>query len=64
MKINELTDTYQIMSIKQTADFLGVSRSTIYKWTDARILLSYRLGGKVLYRKSEVLKALIESKQK
>lgn len=61
---NELTDTNQIMSISQTAGLLGVSRSTIYRWTDAGILLSYKLGGKVFFKKDEVLKTLNESKQK
>ena len=61
---NELMNTYQIMSIDQTAGFLGVSRATIYRWTDARILISYKMGGKVFYKKEEVLKVLTESKQK
>lgn len=60
---NELADTYQILSINQTAGFLGVSRATIYRWTDARILISYKMGGKVFYKKDEVFKALSESKQ-
>jgi len=40
----------------EVSDILRISLSTLYNYTKLRILKSYRLGSRVLYKKSEVLK--------
>lgn len=45
-------------TIKETAELLRVSRPTLKRWTDAELLTAYKVGGKVLYNRQEVINSL------
>ena len=43
---------------KQTAEYLGISLSTLYNWTRDNKIKSHYIGDKVYYKMSEIEKAL------
>lgn len=43
---------------QETADFLKIDLSTLYHWTKKGKLVSFGLGGRVYYRRSQVESAL------
>ena len=43
---------------KETAQLLNVSLVTLSSWTKKSILKSYKIGSRVLYKKSEVIQSL------
>lgn len=47
-----------IYSREQTASFLSISFPTLRKWTKDGTLKCYQLGGRVYYKKEEIIKAL------
>jgi len=42
----------------EAVKFLGKSRQTLIKWRKAGIIRSYRLGGRLYFKSSELLEAL------
>lgn len=48
----------EVMDVKTTARFLGITRKTLMKWVDAKIIPVIPAGGRKLFRKSRVLEAL------
>jgi len=48
----------ELLTRKQTADLLKITLPTLWAWTNKDILPAYRIGNKIRYKKSEVLKAL------
>lgn len=67
---SELQDLYQKMkaqeetkwlSRQETADKLGVSFVTLHKWNYKGILHAHKMGGKVLYKLSDVEEKLSKS---
>lgn len=48
----------------QTAALLDVSLVTIHDWTNKGILLSYRLGNRVYYKRSEIDAAMTQITRK
>ena len=51
------------ISRKDTAQLLNVSLVTLSTWTKRSILKSYKIGSRVLYKKSEVIESLREVEQ-
>ncbi len=51
---------------KETEQYLKITGVTRWSWTKAGILKSYKIGGRLRYKKNEVMEALIqiESKRK
>lgn len=47
-----------LMSPKETAKFFGVDQSTIYLWRKRGFINSYSLGGRIYYKRNELLSAL------
>lgn len=47
-------DTEKLLSRNETASFFGISLVTLNKWSKLGILNSYKLGGKVMYKLSEL----------
>ena len=47
---------------KETAEMLSISLPTLNSYTKKKILLGYRLGRRVLYKESEIEKALLRMK--
>lgn len=51
-------DDDKLLSRQETADLLRISLVTLWEWTRKDLIPAYRIGGKVRYKKSEVLQAL------
>lgn len=47
-----------LLNRKEAAHLLGISLVTLWKWTDNNTLPAFRMGKKIFYKKSEVIKAL------
>ena len=52
----------ELMSRIETSELLGVNLVTVHKWVNQGLLSCYKLGGKVYFKRSEVMDA-IESRQ-
>ena len=61
LQLNEQTD--QLLTREETAKLLSVSLVTLWDWTKKDIIPAYRIGNKVRYKKSEVLKSLNRKNQ-
>lgn len=48
----------ELLSRKEAAQFLSISLSTLKNWTYSKVVIGYRLGGKVYYKKQELIKSL------
>lgn len=48
----------KLMTRKEVARFFGVSLVTVHNWNKSGILKPYRIGNKIRYKESEILKAL------
>jgi excisionase family DNA binding protein len=46
LRIHDLTDEDQLLDIKRAAEFLGVSETSLRRWTNAGLLASLRIGGR------------------
>lgn len=46
----------------QTANYLGISKVTLWKWTKDGKLQSYHISGRIRYKRDEVLNAVQEVK--
>lgn len=44
----------KVMTVKEVASLLDVDLSTLYRWNKQGVLKRQRIGGKVVYRASEV----------
>lgn len=51
------------ISRKDTAQLLNISLVTLSTWTKRSLLKSYKIGSRVLYKKSEVIESLREVEQ-
>ncbi len=51
-------DDEKFISRQETATLFGVSLVTIWQWERKGIISGFRIGNKVLYRKSQLLEAL------
>tara|TARA_R110000772_G_C13306320_1_gene439386 strand:+ start:4745 stop:5059 length:315 start_codon:yes stop_codon:yes gene_type:complete len=56
---NGLNQSEQLISREQTAELLNVNLSTLWAWTKKGKLLSYGIGNKVFYKRSEIENSLI-----
>lgn len=46
------------ITLKEAAKYLGVSLPTLYSYTNKSLLKKYKLGGRMFYKKSELVKAI------
>lgn len=58
----EKSDLPELITPKQTANYLGISKVTLWKWTKEGKLLSYQISGRIRYKRDEIIKALQEVK--
>lgn len=54
------SDNDLLLTREETAKMLSISLVSLWEWTRKDIIPAYRIGGKVRYKKSEVLKSLIK----
>lgn len=52
----------ELLTRKQTATLLRITLVTLYHWTKEGRLQSYKIGGRIRYKKDEVLTAVKEVK--
>ena len=48
----------ELLTRKETAELLSVNIATIWRWTNAGILIQYGISGRTYYKRSEVLEAV------
>jgi hypothetical protein len=53
----------QLLNDQQTAEILGVKRKTVHVWKQKHLLPYHQLGGRIFYKRGEVLAALEASTQ-
>ena len=53
----------ELITRQETAKILKVSLSTLLNWRKAGIIIDYRIGNKVRYKKSEILNSLTKINQ-
>lgn len=51
-------DEERPLSQSEAIKFLGKSRQTFYTWRKKGIIISYRLAGRIYYKKAELINAL------
>lgn len=52
----------EFLSVKQAMVLIGVSRVTLYRWQREGRVRPYKAGRRVLYRRSELLAALVKGR--
>lgn len=57
--IHENNDTF--LTVRETAALLNVSAVTLRKYSKSRLIPYYKIGGKILYKKSEVIEAVTQT---
>ncbi len=50
----------QYLTRQQVAEMFSVDISTVHNWTKKGILIAYQIGGRVLYLRKEVEKAIVK----
>jgi len=48
----------EFLSVKQAMTLIGVSRVTLHRWRAQGLLHAHKIGGRVLYLREEVMRAL------
>ena len=51
-----------LLTRKETADKLKISLVTLNEWTKRGLIQSYLIGGRVLYKESEIVNSLFKTK--
>lgn len=59
---NSETDEDELMTRQATADLLKINVATLWRWTNRGRIKSYGMGGRVYYKRSEVLESLTDLK--
>lgn len=55
----EAKKTVEFLTSKEVMVWLKISRQTLHRWKEKGILTAYNVGGKILFKKSEIL-AMVE----
>jgi len=50
--------TDELLNVEEACTYLRVSKVTIHKWKKKRLIVSYRIGRRIYFKKHEMLKAL------
>ena len=48
----------EILSVSETCNKYGVSKSTLWRWEKSKYLIPVRMGSKCFYKKTDIIKAL------
>ena len=49
----------ELMTREETANYFKVNISTLYNWTKKRLLISYGIGNRVYYKRSEIEEKIV-----
>ena len=55
VKNNQMSETLNLMTVRESANYLNVSNSLIRKWISNRDIIHIRLGGKIMLRKQTLI---------
>ena len=55
----ETSKNKDLMTRKEAANMLSVSLTTLRSWTVQKIIKSYKLGGRIYYKRNEILESMI-----
>jgi excisionase family DNA binding protein len=58
LKTMATADNETYLTRQEVSNLLNVSLPTIWAWTNKGVLVSYRIGNKIRYRKSEIIAAM------
>ena len=61
LELEERLDTSQgkeILTMKATAEWLKVSRQSLHRWKNEGVIPAYFLGGKLFFKRSEILEII------
>jgi hypothetical protein len=56
----DTTSKDKLLTREQTAEMLSISLGTLWSWSKKGILISYRIGNKIMYKQQEVYESLIK----
>jgi excisionase family DNA binding protein len=51
-------DSDKILTRKEVCELFGVTEATLYNWSNEKILVNYKVGRRVYYKKSDVFAIL------
>ena len=54
----------EFITRQQVADMLHIDLSSVHNWRKKGVLTAYQIGGRVIFKKSEILDQIIELKTK
>lgn len=58
-----MVEVREFLSVKQAMVLLGVSRVTLHRWRQQRLIVPRKVGRRVLYLRSEILAAVAGLRQ-
>lgn len=61
-KVIESKKTTEFLTSNEVILWLKISRPTLHRWKEKGILTSYSIGGKILFKKSEILDMVEKNK--
>jgi len=50
--------TDELLNVEETCKFLRVSKVTIHKWKKRKLIVSYRIGRRIYFKKHELINSL------
>ena len=61
-KLLEGDNSIEFLTSNEVMEWLKISRPTLHRWKEKGVLISYNIGGKILFKKSEILEMIEEGK--
>jgi len=61
-KLLEGDNGIEFLTSNEVMEWLKISRPTLHRWKEKGVLISYNIGGKILFKKSEILEMIEEGK--
>lgn len=59
---NEVNDSKPLLTRKETAELFGISYVCLHEWMNKGLLQVYKIGGKSLFKKKEIIDLINNSK--
>ena len=59
-KLYQLKKPEEYLTKQEVAEMLSIKATSVHNWTKNKILQSYRIGGRVLYKRSEIEESIIK----
>lgn len=59
-KLYQLKKPEEYLTKKEVSKMLSINLASVNNWTKKKILQSYRIGGRILYKRSEIEESIIK----